>query len=101
MLNKQINGSCFCRFHFAGLIGLAIGLVSCGSAVAQPGGMPPAPVVVSKVKSLNQAASKSFVGSLVPIRKSTVGSAVDGRVVKMFVDEGDPVEMESTNARKR
>jgi HlyD family secretion protein len=101
MLIKQINDIFYCRFHFAGLIGLAIGLVSSSSAVAQPGGMPPAPVVVSKVKSLNQAAmnqaaSKSFVGSLVPIRKSTVGSAVDGRVVKLFVDEGDPVAMEST-----
>ncbi len=65
------------------------------SRCGQPGGMPPAPVVVSKVQSLNQAASKSFVGSLVPIRKSIVGSAVDGRVVKLFVDEGEPVAMES------
>ena len=63
---------------------------------AQPEGMPPAPIVVAKVQSITQAESKSFVGSLVPIRSSTVGSAVDGRVIKMFVDEGDAVKMESS-----
>ena len=60
--------------------------------------MPPAPVVVSKIQTITQSSSKSFVGSLVPIRTSTVGSAVDGRVVKIFVDEGDPVRMEATEA---
>lgn len=95
MSNIQISDIFCCRFHIAGFIGLSIGLIASNSAIAQPGGMPPAPVVVSRVNPLNQAASKSFVGSLVPIRKSTVGSAVDGRVVKLFVEEGDPVEMES------
>ncbi len=59
--------------------------------------MPPAPVVVSKVQ-LIKPEMKSFVGSLVPIRTSTVGSAVDGRVVEILVDEGDPVRMESLAA---
>ncbi len=60
---------------------------------AQPGGMPPSPVEVARAQALTEAASKAFVGSLVPIRKSTVGSAVDGRVVEIFVDEGDPVNV--------
>jgi multidrug efflux pump subunit AcrA (membrane-fusion protein) len=63
---------------------------------AQPPGMPPAPVVVSKVQEVSQASSKSFVGTLVPIRKSTVGSAVDGRVTKIHVQEGDPVTVDTT-----
>lgn len=67
-------------------------LLSVGEVVAQQG-RPASPVVVSKVVSARQAASKSFVGTLVPIRKSIVGSAVDGRVVNVFVDEGDPVTM--------
>ncbi len=58
---------------------------------AQPGGGGPSPVIVSRVVKTHQLDSKSFVGSLVPLKRSTVGSAVDGRVTKMFVEEGDLV----------
>ena len=64
------------------------------SVDAQPG-MGPAPVVVARVVSTRQPSSQTFVGTLVPIRKSTVGSAVDGRVTGIFVDEGDPVLMKA------
>lgn len=70
----------------------ALSVVMSGIAYAQPGG-PASPVVVAKVLSTSQAASKSFVGTLVPIRKSVVGSAVDGRVVEILVDDGDAVSM--------
>ena len=34
---------------------------------------------------------QGFVGAVTPIRRVTIGSAVDGRVVDVMVDEGDPV----------
>jgi RND family efflux transporter MFP subunit len=49
------------------------------------------PVVVSKVFRINRAGVESFVGTLQPIKKSTVGSAVDGRVVEVLVEAGDEV----------
>jgi RND family efflux transporter MFP subunit len=68
-------------------------LAAPGHALQAQGGRPPSPVVVSRVVATQQAASKSFIGTLYPIRKSVVGSAVDGRVVTMHVDEGDAVSM--------
>ncbi len=66
-----------------------------GQALAQPG-RGPSPVVVSRVVSTRQAASISFVGSLVPLKRSTIGSAVDGRVTQVLVDEGDAVTVDET-----
>ena len=60
-------------------------------ASGQPGAV--SPVVVSQVKSVNQASSQSFIGTLVPIQKSVVGSAVSGRVTAIHVDNGDAVSM--------
>ncbi len=63
-----------------------------GLLFSQAGG-PPSPVVVAKVVKTTQSASKSFIGTLMPVRKSTIGSAIDGRVTEIFVDAGDPVSM--------
>ena len=87
MLNLQ-------RQRVIGIV-IVLVLISCDWLCGQPGGFGPSPVVVSKAVSIRQSDSKSFVGSLVPLRRSTVGSAVDGRVVEMFAREGNYVEGDS------
>ncbi|MFT5301565.1 MAG: HlyD family secretion protein [Mariniblastus sp.] len=78
---------------------LILGIVLCSPdfLLAQseiPENPPPSPVVVSRVIATEQSSAKSFVGSLVPLRRSTIGSAVDGRVTQMFVEEGDAVTVD-------
>ncbi len=63
------------------------------SAIAQPKGAPPAtPVVVAPVTSDEVATSQTFVGTVMPLKRATVGSAVDGRVLEFPVNEGDRVK---------
>ncbi len=58
--------------------------------VAQPG-RGPAPVVVAAVTKESVLDSQTFVGTVMPTRRATVGSAVDGRVVECDIEEGDRV----------
>jgi RND family efflux transporter MFP subunit len=64
----------------------------CGAAglvhAADPAG---APVVVARVEQVELAAAQSFVGTVYPARTSDVGSAVDGRVVRLPVEDGQRV----------
>jgi multidrug efflux pump subunit AcrA (membrane-fusion protein) len=66
----------------------------CGGAQAPSDGPPqaPAPVVVSPVRERTVTVEQAFVGTVVPIRMSTVSSPVEGRVVAFLVNEGDYVE---------
>ena len=57
---------------------------------------PKARVVVAKVAASRLPESKSFSGKLVPVRRSIVGSAVDGRVTFVFVEEGDTVSADGS-----
>lgn len=57
------------------------------AALAQP----PAPVVVATVQKRQLAGGQPLVGSIVPLKRSEVGSAVDGRVVDFPINEGDRV----------
>jgi RND family efflux transporter MFP subunit len=68
-------------------------------AGAQPGG--PTPVVVREVVRREVAEGKTFVGTVLPSRKSVVGSAVDGRVVEFMVNDGDRVAKDQPLARLR
>ncbi len=52
---------------------------------------PPASVVLSKVFSIKRSSTESFIGTAMPIRKSIVGSPVGGRVIEVFVEEGQRV----------
>ncbi len=61
---------------------------------AQP---PAAVVVASPVIEEERAASEAFVGTVRPKRRSIVGCAVDGRVLKFYVDEGDLVTTKVSN----
>ncbi len=49
------------------------------------------PVVCSEVIKTNQTESQTFIGSVEPIRRSVVGAAVDGRVLNVHFEVGDPV----------
>ena len=51
----------------------------------------PAVVVVTKVVEREVTSGHSFVGSIEPLKKATIGSAVDGRVVEFPVEEGDRI----------
>jgi RND family efflux transporter MFP subunit len=55
---------------------------------AAPAGPPPALVEIAKVEWKEVSLGQSFVGTLEPRRRSIVGSAVDGRVVEVLVDDG-------------
>ncbi len=78
------------------LILLAAMILTVSPSLAQDA-RPPGPVAVSRVVATRQPASKSFIGTLYPVRSSIVGSAVDGRVTGIYVDEGDPVSIQETS----
>ena len=78
------------QFRVLSIIAVAIVAVLClpGSSRAQRG---PAPVVVAPVTLRDVAVGQSFVGTVMPLKKVVIGSAVDGRVVEFLVNEGDRV----------
>lgn len=71
-------------------VGLAA-LVTClpTTAWAQRG---PALVKIAPIEEREVLAGQTFVGTVTPSRKAAIGSAVDGRVIKFLVNEGDRVE---------
>jgi len=68
-----------------GLLGLLV------SATAVQGQVRVAPVAVAPVARRTVATAQTFVGTVMPLKKSLVGSAVDGRVARYPVNEGDRV----------
>lgn len=72
----------------AALVGGALA-VPVASVQAQPGGA--TPVAVSKAVVRDVAAAQTFVGTVMPVKRAVVGSAVDGRVVEFRVKQGDSV----------
>jgi RND family efflux transporter MFP subunit len=67
-------------------------------AWGQPG---PVPVSVAAVVAREVHATRSFAGTVMPLRASVVGSAVDGRVEEFLVNEGDRVTKGQPLARLR
>ena len=90
------NAVCSARtpIALAALLGIAA-----SAATAQPAG--PTPVAAGEVVSRTVAEGRSFVGSVMPVRMSTVGSTVEERVEELMVDEGDRVEKGQPLARLR
>ncbi|MBP90142.1 MAG: efflux transporter periplasmic adaptor subunit [Planctomycetaceae bacterium] len=80
------------HLRFAKLLSAAGVFVCLAVAQAQPS-LQPATVIVTPVVQKEVAAGQTFVGVVVPSRRSVIGSAVDGRVVSLFVNDGDPVGM--------
>ena len=57
-----------------------------------------------EVRPVNQrrvVTEQPFPGTVVPLRRSVVGSAVDGRVINFPINEGDYVEKDATLAQLR
>jgi RND family efflux transporter MFP subunit len=69
---------------------LTITLATTATALAQPPGL--SAVIGAPVIEREIAASQTFVGTVMPLKKAIVGSAVDGRVVEFPLNEGDRVE---------
>ena len=65
-------------------------MVVCGLAACQA--QPASNVVVAKVVQETVSAKSSFVATVRPRRRVTIGSAVDGRVFERMVEEGDRIK---------
>jgi RND family efflux transporter MFP subunit len=89
-------------FHFCGVfIGAAALTGLAGWTLPVFGQFGPAPVAVAPVVQREVAAGKTFVGTVRPLRSSSVGSPVDGRVDEFLVNEGDRVKKGQPIARLR
>lgn len=70
----------------------AVSLTFCaGLAAPVAAQFGPALVVTAPVEEREIASQKQFVATVEPLRMSIVGSAVEGRVMELAVDEGDRV----------
>jgi HlyD family secretion protein len=72
-------------------------LIACllSAACLEVSGQPPAaavPVVVARVREVELQAGQPFVGTVLPARTSDVGSAVDGRLVTLPIEDGQRVK---------
>jgi RND family efflux transporter MFP subunit len=77
---------------------LVLGSAGPPAVLAQQG---PARVVVAQVSADEVEAGQTFVGTVMPLRLSTVGSAAAGRVEEFLVNEGDQVKQGQPLARLR
>jgi RND family efflux transporter MFP subunit len=75
------------RRAFVGVVSL---LASAVHTAAQPP-QQPVTVIVAPIVQREVSAGQTFVGAVVPLRRSIIGSAVDGRVSELYVDAGDPI----------
>jgi RND family efflux transporter MFP subunit len=82
--------------------------VACVVAVPWPGATSQlsaqdslAPVVVARVIEAEVKSGQRVVGTVMPLRTSTIGSAVDGRVLEFLVDHGHAVEQGQPLAQLR
>jgi RND family efflux transporter MFP subunit len=73
------------------VIGLLLAALAGASRTSAAEPARAAPVVVAAVERRELAAGQSFVGTVNPARVSDVGSAVDGRLIKLAVLEGQHV----------
>lgn len=78
----------FQELHRICVIAICLVWLVTDSVLAQPP-KPAKPVTVAQITQIEEVQSgQTFVGSVTPIRKVVIGSAVDGRVVKFHVDAG-------------
>ena len=70
---------------------MSVAMLAHTSTAQPPNGRPPANVVVAPVVQQEVATGQTFVGTVMPSKKATIGSAVDGRVIAFPFNEGDRV----------
>jgi len=74
------------------ILKLALALVVfSGARLADAQQRPPARVVVAKSVSKEMAAGQTFVATVLPLKHAIIGSAVDGRVIKIMALDGQRV----------
>jgi RND family efflux transporter MFP subunit len=84
------------RVRIAGWLAVGLACAAASPGLAQPKSpappkAPPSPVEAAKVERRRVAAGQTFVGTVHPLKRSSVGSAVDGRVVEFPINQGDRV----------
>ncbi len=82
---------CFSPFKATSLC-LALLVVAICATTSGAQERPPARVVAAPVLEQSYGESRMFIGSVQPVKRAIVGSAVDGRVVECPIEEGDRVE---------
>ena len=70
-----------------------------GTSTVSIAQLPAAKVVVTPVIERQVTAGQISVGTIMPLRRAIIGSAVDGRVVEFPLNEGDRVEKGQTLAQ--
>jgi HlyD family secretion protein len=80
------------RMNILSKAAFLLGLYGCVTdcCYAQPPGGP-SPVTAAPVINRELAAGQTFVASIGPLKRATIGSAVDGRVTDLLVEEGERV----------
>jgi multidrug efflux pump subunit AcrA (membrane-fusion protein) len=75
-----------------------LSIAATAAAQGPPGGQAPtpSPIVAATVIEQPVAATQTFVGTVMPLRVATIGSAVGGRVIERPFEEGDRVEANQT-----
>lgn len=81
-----------------GAMTAVVAAMTASRALAQFG---PAPVAVAQVVEQKVSAGQTFVGTIMPVRHSVIGSAVAGRVIALHVNEGDKVTKDQPLAQIR
>ena len=66
-------------------------LLTVDTSAQKPSERPPSPVTAAPVLYGYVQSTQTFVGTVVPTKTAIVGSAVDGRVIELRVNEGDRV----------
>ncbi len=90
------------RFRTVTAIGFSYaGWLVVGCVVAVAAQQSPSPVAVSTVIGRELATGQTFVGTVMPLKRSSIGSAVDGRVIEFLVNDGDAVSKNQPLARLR
>jgi HlyD family secretion protein len=83
-----------CFRHFSGGLCFVLGLATLAQA------QPPALVTVAPIiEKKNAIGGHTFVGTVEPSRRSTIGSAVSGRVIELKVNKGDRVKKDQPIAQ--
>ncbi len=83
------RGSATFRAAVLWACGITVGLTGNLPAQLKP---PASAIVVARVQRENFASGQTFVGTVHPLKRSAVGSAVDGRVVNYPINQGERVE---------
>ncbi|MEE2827353.1 MAG: efflux RND transporter periplasmic adaptor subunit [Planctomycetota bacterium] len=81
------------KLIYSGICLLATVLMSGSVSLGQKGGgSDSTTVVAAQVIKVERSSQQTFIGTIQPVRKALVGTAVAGRVIEALVEAGDPVK---------